>query len=421
MSKSRLKLSSAIAAAMLVAAPATQAGPWGYDLGNNLGPASQALAGTSLARPQDTVSSVFGNPATLTQFKGTQFTVGATFYMPEVYLEHDGSVTGAPFHGDSGTEIFPVPEIAVTQDLRGLNIPATLGIGFTATSGIGSEWRHEPESLGAGAEFIILGVNAALGYEITDKLSLGAAATISLAQMDLGLASTSAEDHTLGLRGTLGVNYDFNDSTTLGGFYQTKQKHTFDDLVATSVTAAGQQKFSDVTIEQPANIGIGIANSSLLGGDLLLMADLTYKYWENADFWQDLYKNQTVFSVGAQYTVGKWKWRIGYAHANDPTKKNASAPIGNLTQVSSAFGVIPLSDPVVQYLQATQTEVIYENRIGLGFGYTGFLMPNLDADVGGGWEFKNDRCYGSGSLSCGGHTYDEVYSWHVGGALTWRF
>ena len=392
------------------------AGPYGYDLHNTLAPVSGAMAGTSIARPQDTVSAVFGNPAGLTKYTGTQFTFGATFYKPEVTLTHDGSVTGTPFTGDSGTDIFPVPQVAVTQDLRGLKIPATLGLGLTAVSGIGSEFRGTPGSLGAGAEFIIFGVNAALGYEITDNLSLGASATISFAQLDLGLSSTSAETHALGLRGTLGVTYDLG-ATTLGAFYMTEQKHEYDNIIETSPAI-----YSSPDITQPANVGIGVANNSLLGGDLLIMADVMYKLWGDADFWQDLYEDQWVYSLGAQLTRGKWDYRVGYGYADDPTKEDATAPIGPLTQVYSNIGVIPLSDPVIQYLQATQTEVIYKHRVTAGLGYSGFLgMPELDIDTHVGYQFEEDRDYGTGSLSSGGHTRAEVYSWHAGFALTWKF
>ena len=145
-------------------ASSVHAGPYGYDVHNVLAPASAGMAGTSIARPQDNVSATFGNPATLSEFKGSEFTFGATFYMPEVTVDHDGSVTGTAFSQKSGTDIFPVPQIAVTQDLSGLNIPGTLGLGLTATSGIGSEFRQAPGSLGAGAEFIIFGVNLGAGF-----------------------------------------------------------------------------------------------------------------------------------------------------------------------------------------------------------------------------------------------------------------
>lgn len=403
-----------IPAAILAAGPSL-AGPYGYDIHNTLAPASGGMAGTSLARPQDLTSAIYGNPATLTQMKGTKFSFGATFYKPEVDLTHDGSVTGTPFSQSSGTEVFPVPNVGVTQDLSGLGVPATLGLGLTAISGIGSEFRANPGSLGAGAEFIIFGVNAGLGYEVTENLSLGAAATISFAQLDLGLSSTSAQTHDLGLRGTFGATYDIG-ATTLGAFYQTKLKQTYDDIIQVDAT-----NFASPSIEQPANIGFGIANNSLMGGDLLLAADFMYKFWDDAEFWQDVYDDQAVFSVGAQLSRGNWRYRLGYGYADDPTDTGANGPVGNLTQVYSNIGVIPLNQPVVQYLQATQAEVIYKQRLTAGIGYKGFLAPPIDLDVHFGWQFDEDRDYGVGSLPGGGHTNAAVHSWHAGFALTWNF
>lgn len=411
----QITVAAVTSVASLGGVSAVYAGPYGYDLHNTLAPVSGAMAGTSIAQPQDTVSAVFGNPAGLTKFSGSQFTFGATFYKPQVELQHDGSVTGTAFTADSGTDVFPVPQIAATQDLKNLDIPATFGLGLSVVSGIGSEFRSEPGSLGAGAEFIVFGVNAGLGYEVIDNLSLGASATISFAQLDLGLSSSSAETHDLGLRGTVGATYDMGN-TTLGAFYQTEQEHQFDNIIETSPGS-----YASPTITQPANIGIGIANNSLLDGNLLLMADVMYKQWEEAEFWQDLYDNQMVYSVGAQLTSGNWKYRVGYGYADDPTKEDATAPIGSLTQINSNYGIIPLSTPVVQYLQATQTEVIYQHRLTCGLGYSGFLgIPALNIDAHVGYQFKEERDYGSGSLPSGGHTRAEVDSWQAGFALTWK-
>lgn len=412
----RIRIAAVALMILFIGIQSGYAGPYGYDLHNTLAPASAGMAGTSIARPQDNVSSLYGNPATLSQYGGTQFTFGATFYMPVVDLEHDGSVTGTAFTETSDTDIFPVPQVAVTQDLRGLGVPGTLGLGLTATSGIGADFRGNSASLGAGAEFIIFGVNAGLGLELTDALSLGAAATISFAQLDLGLSSSAAETHALGLRGTIGLTYDFGD-TTIGGFYQSEQAHEFDNLIETSPGT-----YDSPTITQPQNFGIGIANNSLMGGDLLIMADVMYKLWKSAEFWGDIYEDQMVYTIGAQLTRGPWRYRLGYGYQDDPTKEDATAPIGNLTQINSSFGVIPLSDPVIQYVQATQSETIYQHRLTVGLGYYGFLgMPGLDLNTHFGWQFAEERDYGTGSLSGGGHTHAEVYSWHAGFGLTWKF
>ena len=68
-------LQSAIVAGMVAAgATSVRAQTFGVELHNTLMPASGAMAGTSIAQPQDFLSGINGNPATLTQFKGTQFT-----------------------------------------------------------------------------------------------------------------------------------------------------------------------------------------------------------------------------------------------------------------------------------------------------------------------------------------------------------
>ncbi len=220
----------------------------------------------------------------------------------------------------------------------------------------------------------------------------------------------------MGLRATIGAAYDIGD-TTLGAFYQTEQEHKYDDIIETS-----PGNFSSPTITQPSTFGIGIANNSLMGGDLLLMADVMYKQWGDAEFWQDVYEDQTIFSVGAELTSGNWQYRVGYGYADDPTKENATAPLGNLTQVNSSIGIIPLSDPVIQYLQATQTETIYKHRVTTGIGYSNLLgVKGLDLDASVGWQLEETRDYGAGSLSGGGHTSADVSSWHTGFGLTWKF
>lgn len=404
-----------IATVASMGATSVHAGPHGYDLHNTLAPASAGLAGTSIATPQDTVSAVFGNPATLGQFRGTQFTFGVSFYQPESEVTHDGSVTGTAFQAKSGTDIFPVPQIAVTQDLEDLGLPATLGLGLTVNSGIGTDFRGEPATGGATAEFIIFGVNAGLGYRVTEKLNLGAAATVSFAQLSLGLQNfvppgadfafgSAGQTHDLGLRGTFGATYDMGD-TTLGGFYQTKQRHKFDNLVVD-----GTGSFQSPTIEQPANIGFGVSNKSLMDGNLLLMADVIYKDWSSTRFWGDVYDDQWVFSVGAQLTRNNLHYRLGYGFAEDPTRDDASQ-LGNLA--------IPVN--AIEFLQGTQTQVIYEHRLTAGLGVDDFIAPGLNLDLSAGWQFKEDRDYGTGSLPGGGHTNAETYSWHVGAGLTWQF
>ena len=500
------------------------AGPYGYDLHNVLAPRSAGMAGTSIAKPLDNVSAIFGNPAALTDWTGTEFTFGATYYKPEVRLDHYhtggdlslalptyagavprevlegvgrgdstvGTAIGPGTLGDcpmsspfcvnnatfndavNGNEGYIVPQVGVTQDLRPLGLPAVLGAGLTAVSGIGVEFRHVEETLGLGAEFIVLGANFSLGWELNERVSIGGAATVTYAYLDLGLAATSGVTHDTGMRGTLGLTYeDFLPGTRLGLFYMTELQHVFDDIIAVPnfevpTTAAdgnpdalegygrqGNVRYASIPIEEPRTIGIGISNETFMDGNLLIAADIMWKNWEEADFWGDVYEDQMVYSIGAQMKMGNWRFRAGYGYADDPTDRDAdrikglpyvcsSATSCNVIPVGSkgTGGPLNLGQSVLEYLQASQTEVIYRHRATLGVGYMGFLAPFLNIDGHVGVQFKERNHYSGGAydtqaflaapVGSVAHTAGtlhgnstttaaDVWSWHAGFALTWNF
>ena len=61
---------------------------FGVELHNTTMPASAGMGGASIARPQDLTSAVNANPASLTQFRGTQFLFGGTWIEPTFNLGH---------------------------------------------------------------------------------------------------------------------------------------------------------------------------------------------------------------------------------------------------------------------------------------------------------------------------------------------
>jgi long-chain fatty acid transport protein len=254
--KNDWKLGAAVGTALSLGSAGAIAGPHGFDLHNVLNGASAAMAGTSIAHTEDPVSAVFGNPATLAQyFGGTHFMFGATFYMQRAQMKHDGSAgyavtevvsavdinvgnTGSAlstyeFDSRSAADVYAVPQVAVTQDLSGLGIPVVLGVGVTATNGIGVDYRHTSNSLGAGAELINLGVNAGIGMKMSDTLDVGVAMTITYAMLEAGLTGTVGQVHDIGFRGTLGARKHMGN-TTVGMYYMTEMEHQYDNLWVTS-------------------------------------------------------------------------------------------------------------------------------------------------------------------------------------------
>jgi len=377
---------------------------FGVELHNTLMPASGGMAGASTALPQDLTSAINANPATLTQFHGTQFLFGGAWAEPTYNVTHDGGVL--PNVGDysakSGTPGSPLGNIGVTQDFSELGIPLTLGLGFISDGGGGVDFRDVPNSHGTSSQLVIFEMTAAAGVQLTDSLSAGAAVSLGIAFYDGLFVGQSAMVPDYALRGSVGVAYDINPCTTFGLYYQTRQHFVFDDAIRLEIAPnVFDPIVRDVKMDMPDNIAIGIANDSLMDGQLLLAVDVLYKLWDSAHLYRAVYNNQWVFQAGAQYSTGCMRFRLGYAFAQNPMQDNVGIDAGGVT-----VGV-----DAIQYVQA-QMAAINEHRFSAGVGIVDAL-PGVDFDLFVGGMFEDSERFGASAAS--------VESYWLGAGLTWRF
>lgn len=416
-------LVAAIAALFI---PVAQATTFGTDVNNTALPATGGMGGASIARTIEGAAAVFGNPANLTQYKeGTTFSFGATFLDPEIEATHDGfpGVTGA-WDGSSNADKYLIPTIAVTQGLGGLGLEnLVLGLGLTAT-GAGSDFRDVEGSGGPNGEVIIFMANVGAGYQLTDNLSIGAMATIGNGYAQASLNSNSSSAHNYGLRATLGATYDMG-ATSVGGYYRSPLKITYEDYISNGYTAAGagiptspgNDSFWSDAWQQPQEFAIGIANNSLMGGDLQINADIIHKDYSGSSFYKDFFRDQTVYAIGGQLTTGKAQWRLGYTYARSPLKKiknqGALIGIGNNFTIGSPTGAqLPVTGAVVEYFQATNAGAIWEHSFSAGVGYQ--LLPMLRVD-------GHAAVAPSETDDIGGHTKIKSSLWQAGLGFTWSF
>ncbi len=382
---------------------ATYGQGYGTDSQNVMMPAAGGMAGVSVALPQDVPSAVFGNPATLAQFRGTQFTLGGG------WVEGYPTVTrfNLPNPVDnvsvtSRTEGFVTPAIGVTQDLRSLGLPGTLGLGLAGTSGLGAEYRGRAPGVSIvddfSSEYLVLGLNAGAGFDLTDRLSVGATATLGTGFEQLGLVTNSAMVHDYALRGNFGVDYKLNPQNTVGAFYQTEESFKFPNAVLIL------DQYRDLRLSQPQTVGLGFANTSLMDGDLLLAADMYYKLWENAPGYKDIYINQWAFAFGGQLTRGRMKYRLGYSYNTNPINHH----------VGSSFSGLPVVQERIYLLQASETAVISQHRLTAGLGREDFLARGIDLDFfAGGLLSATDQF--------GPNTRTSVAAYYLGLGMTWRY
>ncbi len=397
----------ALAVASTIFAGQTYGQGYGTDLQNVMAPASGGMAGVSAARPQDVPSAIFGNPATLAQFEGTQFTLGGGWIEGYPTVTNDGFGSRAPFSVTSRSQGFEGTEIGVTQDLRPLGFCGTMGMGLAGLSGVGAEYRGRvPENNildNSSSEYLVLGVNLGAGFQLTDRFAVGATATVGTGYEELGNVGPIVSAAMVGsyaIRGTVGATYDLNDCNTLGFYYQSKMHFTFPDAVRVGAN------YRDVNIDQPDTFGFGIANRSLMDGRLLLACDVYYKLWEDADLWQDLMINQWAVALGAQFTQGCTKYRLGYSYNSNPINHS----VGD--QLDGLGGGTLQSD--VQLYQAANVPLVNQHRITGGIGRQDVLFRGMDVDLFAGGLLPQSDQFGP-------HNRASLAMYYLGLGLTWRY
>ena len=276
--------------------------------------------------------------------------------------------------------------------------PITAGFGVATAAGLATDFRNTPESGGVSSEFLLLESTLGAGVAMTERLSAGASLSLGYGVFDGGFVENTSASADYGLRATFGLNYDMGCQSSVGIYYQTEQGFTYDDNVFI------RRRFHDLKVEQPANIGLGIANSSLMDGQLLLAADILFKQWGDADFWGALFDDQWVYQFGAQYSSGPWRLRLGYAYNTNPVRSNVGPNVGP--------GPLTAGRSAVEYLQATMAGATSQNRITAGVGYQD-ILPGVDLDLFAGGMFEGDEKYGT-------HSTSSVESYWIGLGLTWR-
>jgi len=389
--------------------PAARAQTFGVEAHNVLMPASGGMAGTSIARPQDLTSAINGNPASITQFNGTQFMFGGAWAEPTFNMNQTGAIPTPPlgpslidpFSAKSSAPGLPAGNIGVTQEMSAYGLPITFGIGFVTTSGGFVDFRSVQESRGTNSGMAIFSLPLTVGVQVTDRLSVGASLAMGIAFFDGPFVGLGGMTPDYALRGSLGANYQLTEETTVGTYYQTEQSYRFDNAVLFPGVIPID---ADVNMQLPQNVGVGIANTSLMDGQLLLAMDLLYKNWDATDLYGSVYDDQWVLQLGAQYTMGSYKLRLGYAWAENPLD---SAPGPNLGGVVEPGGL-----RAVRYTQGLLA-ITGQHRLSGGIGISD-VLPGVDMDIMAGGMFRD-------SEQLGDATQTSVASYWLGAGMTWRF
>jgi long-chain fatty acid transport protein len=308
----------------------------------------------------------------------------------------------APFSAKSSTPGAVVPAIGVAQEVTGLPLPTTVGLAVLGAAGGGSSYVQEPASNATASYLLLLQFAPSVAVELTERLSIGATMFIGDGYASGPFVGTSGMTNAYALRGGFGLDYELGDATWLGAYYQSTQAFRFEN----EAILFSERRPRDVDMGLPQQVGMGIANESLLDGRLLVAADALYLDWRSAALFQNIYRGQWVMQLGTQYrATDRVKLRLGYALAQNPIDPTVGTRVAAID--------VPGGVPAVKYLQA-QFAIINEHRMAAGIGVTDFLMRGLDLDAFAGGMFPAGE-------SLGDATYVSVESYWIGLGFTWHF
>lgn len=363
--------------------------PTGANLAISMKPASGGMSGAAYTLPQEVSAAVFGNPATLTQFSGTQFGLSAALL--KIDLENTQTGAGGTNVSESAADNYVAPDFAFSHKTEQGWV---IGAGVQVGAGLGADFRDDPIRIGALpgtelpfiSELLSFNANLSVAKQITPKTSIGVAATAGFGLLQMGTAGqsgsgiptgqfggTSSSVHDTGLGFSLGITRQISESLMISALYKSKLKYTFEDVTFTSVAPEG---FQTLTMEQPAEYVLGAAIA--LSPAWVLEIDLMRNLWGDASTYEDIYKDQAILMVGTQYTLGNWRFRAGYSHQSDQFREEPNNTIGAL----NGIGTIPLpfiNNDLVKLVQTAAVPIVGRHSVSLGIGYDMTPFTRIDA------------------------------------------
>ncbi|MEE9344828.1 MAG: DUF1302 family protein [Methylococcales bacterium] len=123
------------------------------------------------------ISTIFYNPAALSEYAGTEIISGGHLVIPNIRFKTAGSsdLLNRPLTGGSGGKagnITVIPNLYLATDLAG---PFRFGLGITVPFGLGAKynkhWQGRYEAINSQLQTV--DINPAISYALNDKVSLG--------------------------------------------------------------------------------------------------------------------------------------------------------------------------------------------------------------------------------------------------------
>lgn len=357
----------------------------------------------------ENASTIYYNPAGMTQLKDREISVGMAIVRPTFKFDNRGSSAGvlgtSGEGGDAGSWGF-VPNAymswALTKDLYA-------GIGFGAPFGMVTEYDNPWVGGAQALKFDIktYNINPSLAYRLNDKVSIGAGVSLQRMEVEYARLATVTSAALAATKATLNADNDawgwnvgalFNVSPTtkVGVSYRSKIKHDLKGDLTVKGPAAGASAAlttgnARADVELPDTFILSVVQN--LNDKWEMLGDISWTGWSsipkvdivrtsgtlNGATVQTLetkFRDTWRYALGANYRLNEMvKLKFGVAYDQTPVPSDqhrlVSLPDSNRTWFSTGAQVKLNKDSMVDlgvaYLRVPETH-IDNNQTALGRG-----------------------------------------------------
>jgi len=313
------------------------------------GAKSRAMGGTGVSHFQG-AESAFNNPALLSQAKGTEVSIGGTYFAPDVSNELSAGFGPAAGTYESTASASMIPAVSMATKI---NDSFAWGLALYGVGGMGVDYRDDNVGSAAGGapgaglggsglptandNLLLMRFSAPFAYNISG-FSIGIAPVIeygALAMNDMFGTPGITTDIAFGYE--LGMTYDFKaigvDGLSIGLDYKAAVEHDFKNTFA-SVAPGAAASTVQSKLDTPS---IFVAGASYTMGESTIALDYKLIGYSSAAGLEDFdWEDQSVIAVGYEYATKDWAARIGYNYGASPlpevsnTFDNANQVVGSL-------------------------------------------------------------------------------------------
>lgn len=329
-----------------------------------VGTVNRSMGGAAVAAPLDAAGAIHWNPATITGLPSSEFVVSCEL----LALDAQTSSTLGPLSGTTSSDsgVFPLPAVAIAfqpEDSSwsyGLGLYSIGGFGFNfpasdpTAPGFNPIFTPQPP-LGAGAGAVysrlsLMQLAPTIAVQLTDKISIGVAPTVSMADAALDPAALAWTDNAdgifpptvpsathgrifWGLGFQAGIYYESDSCYTLGASFKSPQ--WFEDFHFNSADELGRPRTIGLDADYPMIISVGGAFHGIPG--LVCAVDVRYVDYSNTDAFGDDtgfeiaapnarvtglgWRSVIAVATGLQYELtDRLTLRLGYSYNENPIR-----------------------------------------------------------------------------------------------------